>query len=72
MKVGLRAARRFRCWRQQALAEAAQLHRTTLTRLEQGKTAPFDVTRRRLEALLGLKAGELVCEKVAIDAGQRS
>lgn len=68
-RVNLRTARRIRRWRISALAQAAQVHRSTLSRLEHGVTVPVIGTRERLEALLGLGPGDLVFER-RVDANR--
>ena len=59
MQRTLRAERERRGWTLSRLAERAGVHKSTVSRLEAGETAPTYTTVVALESALGLKRGTL-------------
>jgi transcriptional regulator with XRE-family HTH domain len=56
----LKALRRLRAMSQQELADAANVGRNTISRIERGETGAHGRTLRRLAAALGVGVEELV------------
>lgn len=68
MQQTLRAARDSKGWSLEELAAKSGVHKSTISRLERGETAPMHGTAARIEKALGLKPGTLVFGLEAVSA----
>lgn len=63
MQQTLREARERKGWSLAQLARKAGMHKSTISRLENGVVQPLHATALALERALGLKPGQLIFQK---------